>query len=60
MKITITSDRLEPDTVRGEAFQAVYTYSSFDKNEIDEVEQRFKEQSKGAYAIIINTEDDLK
>lgn len=60
MKIIITSNRLEPDTIRGEAFQAIYTYSSFDKLEIDEIEEYFKKQSKGSYAIIVDTEDDLK
>ena len=60
MKITITGSRLEPDTIRGEAFQIVYTYTSFDKTEIDDFEHKFKEQNHGAYAVIIDMEDDLK
>ena len=60
MKTVITSHRLDPDTIRGEAFQIVYTFSSFDKVEIDEMENRVKEQSNGAYAVVIDDEDDMK
>ena len=61
MKVTITSNRLEPDTIRGEAFQVVCTYTSFDITEIDEIEENFKKQNNGSYAVVIeDTEDDLK
>ena len=60
MKTVITSHRLEPDTIRGEALQVVYTFSSFDKQQIDDMEDWVNKQKDGAFAVVINDEDDLK
>lgn len=60
MQTTITTHRFEPDTVCGDKFQVVYTYTSHDKAEIDELEDRIKKLTGGAYMTVINSEDDLK
>lgn len=43
MRQTITYKRLKQDTINGDSIQVTMVYSSFDKNEIDSVEEVFKE-----------------
>lgn len=39
MKETISFRRLTPDTINGEQIAITYTYSSFNKSEIDKIEE---------------------
>ena len=60
MKVVIRTHRLDADTISGERFQIVYTYTSFNKEEIDELEEKISKQTGGAYMTVITDEDDLK
>ena len=42
MKITTTYRRLRPDTLNGDSVAVTTVYSSFDKSEIDSMEETFK------------------
>ena len=42
MRIFTQYKRENPDTIHGEKITVIQTYSSFDKNEIDKLEQDFK------------------
>ena len=42
MKTLITWERQKPDTDNGESIKVTYTYSSFDKQEIDDFEMNLK------------------
>ena len=43
MKVFIQYKRENPDTILGEKITLIQTYSSFNQDEIDELEQDFKE-----------------
>lgn len=50
MKVLVTWERLAPDTVGGDKLRVTTTYMSFDKDEID----KLQEKMDGATAFIID------
>lgn len=43
MMITTTVKRLKPDTIMGYSVQITHTYTSFDKAEIDSIEEQMRQ-----------------
>lgn len=59
MKTTITFERLMPTTADGELIKVTTLYSSFDKEEIDNL-QKDLQKSIGAGITMLETENDDK
>ena len=57
MKAFAQYKREEPDTILGEKITIITTYSSFDKEEIDEIEQYCKENIGNGLFADIREED---
>ena len=55
MKVLITWERLKPDTIGGDKLKVTTTYMSFDKDEIDKLEENL---GKTTAIIIDNIEGD--
>ena len=51
MKVTITYERLEPNTTIGECLKIVQTFTSFNKKEIDDMEKIYADALKSGTVV---------
>ncbi len=58
MNVAITYERLEPTTSIGEGLKVTYTYSSFDKAEIDAMESVYDDAYKNGTIMEVNADED--
>ena len=56
MKTQIKAERLKETTSYGHGVQVTYTYTSFDRAEIDRTEELIRQQMGGAFMITTETE----
>lgn len=51
MTVTITYERLEPNTTVGERLKVVQTFTSFNKKEVDDMEKIYADALKSGTVI---------
>lgn len=56
MKTQIKAERLKENTTFGHGVQVTYTYTSFNKDEIDLYEELIRQQMGGAFMVTTETE----